>query len=109
MKANANTRPKDIIKCKKVTIVNYNIKEVTITDMDGKSRLAYNYDYVEIEKEITRDKLITAIIRDRYSEDGELALLHNKMISKDLMEYEEYQTFRAEVKVIVDEILGQIK
>jgi len=105
MKANANTRPKDIIKCKKVTFVNYNIKEVTITDIDGKLRQTYNYDYVEIEGEITRNKLIAAIIRDKYSEDAELALLHNKMLSKDLMEYEDYQKFRTEVKVIVDEIL----
>lgn len=108
MKANANTRPNDIIRCKKVTIVNYNIEEVTITDMDGEPRQAYNYDYVEIGKEITRDKLISVIIRDKYSEDEELALLHNKLISKDLVEYEEYQAFRTEVKVIVDKILGSL-
>jgi len=111
MKANANTRPEDIIRCKKVTIVNYNIKEVTITDMDGEPRQTYNYDCVEIGKEITRDKLISAIIRDKYSEDAELALLHNKMVSKDLAEYEEYeeyQAFRAEIKVMVDEILGSL-
>uniref|UniRef100_A0A6M3JLM8 Uncharacterized protein n=1 Tax=viral metagenome TaxID=1070528 RepID=A0A6M3JLM8_9ZZZZ len=108
MKANANTRPKDIMASKRNTHFNFNIVESTIEDLGGEPRISFNYDYVEIEGEITRDKLISAIIRDKYSEDAELALLHNRMVSKNLVEYEEYQAFRVEVKVIVDEILGSL-
>ena len=105
MKANSNTIPKTFIKTKRNTQFNFNIVETTKEEMGGESRISFDYDYVEIEGEVTRDKLISAIIRDKYSEDAELALLHNKMNDKDLDEYGEWQLFRADVKLIVDAAL----
>ena len=61
MKGNANTRPEDIIECKKKTIVNYNIKEITVTDMNGESRQAYEYDYVEVDNPLTKEKFKEAL------------------------------------------------
>jgi len=105
MKANSNTIPETFIKSKTCTHFNFNIVETTKEEMDGESRISFDYDYVEIEGEVTRDKLISAIIRDRYSKDAELALLHNKIIGKDVPEYDEYQEFRAVVKTIADAAL----
>jgi len=70
MKGNADTRPQDTIKCKEKTIVNYNIKEVTITDMDGKSRQAFEYDYVEVDNPLTKAKFKEALgKKDREKKD----------------------------------------
>lgn len=60
MKGNSDIRPQDIIKCKDTTIVNYNIKQITVTDMNG-SRTAYEYDYVEIDGELTKAKFKEAL------------------------------------------------
>ena len=105
MKANSNTIPETFIKSKKNTHFNFNITETTKEDMDGESRISFDYDYVEIKGDVTRDKLISAVIRDKYSEDAELALLHNRINDKGLEEYGEYQLFRADVKTIVDACL----
>ena len=102
MKANSNTRPEQFIKSRDLTHFNFNVVETTKEDMDGKSRISFDYDYIEIKGKVTRDKLISAVIKDKYSEDAELALLHNKMAGKDLLGYDKYQAFRVEVKKIVD-------
>jgi len=102
MKSNSNTVPETFIKSKRNTHFNFNIVETTKEDMDGKPRISFDYDYVEIEGTITRDKLISAIIEDKYSKDAELALLHNKMVGRHLEEYDEYLAFRVEIKAIVD-------
>ena len=102
MKANSNTEPKQFIKSRNITHFNFNIVETTKEDIDGESRISFDYDYVEIKGDVTRDKLISAVIRDKYSEDAELALLHNKMAGKGLAEYDGYQVFRADIKAIVD-------
>ena len=105
MKANSNTRPEAFITSKEKTLFNYNIVETTKEEIDGSERQSFDYDCVEIEGTVTRDKLIIALIQDRYSKNDEIALLNNKMIGKDLNEYDEYQAYRAEVKLIVDDIL----
>lgn len=101
MKANSNIKPDIFIKSKEKTHFNYNIIETTKEDIEGAQRISFDYQYVIIEGKITRDKLITAIIADEYSKDDELALLHNKLINKDIAKYDEYQIFRADVKQIV--------
>ena len=57
----ADTRPPDFIKCKEATIVNYNIQEKEIIDIEGKPRTVYEYDYVEIEGEVTKAKFKEAL------------------------------------------------
>jgi len=101
MRANSDIRPETFIKSKERTQFNYNIIETTKEDMDGTERVSFDYDYIEIVGDVTRDKLIIAMIADKYSKDDELALLHNKMIGKDTDEYDAYIAFRAGVKIIV--------
>jgi hypothetical protein len=62
MKANSDTKPNDIIKCKEKSIVNYNIKEVEMTDPETeKKRKVWEYDYVEIKGEVTKAKFKDAL------------------------------------------------
>lgn len=103
MKAQSNINPESIIKCKEKTIINFNIVESIVEDIDGNSTTVFNFDYVEIG-DVTRDKLISAMIQDKYPTDAEIALLNNKIAGKDLTEYDEYQNFREAIKSTVDAI-----
>ena len=110
MKVQSDHIPEPFVKSRGKTQVNYNIREVEITDeMDSKTRTAYEYDMVEIEGDVTRDKIVSAILTAEHSIDEQLAILYNKMMSKDVAEYDAYQNRRAEVKQIVDDMLQKTK
>ena len=110
MKAQSTEIPAPQIKSRGKTQINYNVREVEITDdMSGKTRTAYEYDMVEIEGDVTRDKIVSAILTAEHSIDEQLAILYNKMMSKDIEEYDAYQNRRAEVKQIADELLQKTK
>jgi len=61
MRSNSDHYPEITIQSNGKTQVRYNIEETTRTEMDGKTRTVYNYDYVEIEGEVTKEKIIEAI------------------------------------------------
>ena len=65
--------------------------------------MSYDYDYVEIEGGVTRDKVIDAIICTRYTKDAEIALINNELANPGTSEYVEYQAFRKFVKEVVKE------
>ena len=101
----SDTYPETIVKSAGKTQVRYDIEEVTFDDM-GTQRTSYNYTYVAIEGELTRAKIIDAIIADVHSKDAELALINNELTSPGTAEYAEYQALRAHAKEIADEALG---
>ena len=45
-----NTTPETYVSTNGMVQVRYNVKQVTLTDMDGKSRTAFSYDYKNIPK-----------------------------------------------------------
>ena len=102
MKANSDTRPETFIKSKNTTIFNFNIVETTKEDIDGAKRISFDYDYIEIKGKATKSKIISAIIRNTHSSDDEIALINNKLNSKNLEEYVAYQKLREDVKNLVD-------
>lgn len=102
MKGTSDTKPNTQLKSRGKTQVLYNIKEAVVTDMDGKTRTAWEYDYVEIDGELTRDKIINGIIREKYSESAEFALVNNYLINKDVTEYNAFQDYRVMAKTIAD-------
>ena len=106
MKGNSDTSPQIIVKSNDKTQIRYNITPASRLNMDGSTHDSFDWDYVEIEGEVTRNKIIDAIISAVYSKDAELALLNNKIAGVALDEYEEYQVLRAGAKVIADEALG---
>lgn len=101
MKAQSDSQPAKLVQSNGKTQFNYNIQAVEKTDERG-TRIVYEYDYVEIEGEVTRNKLIEALIRTRYGASDELALAHNNAVSKDTAEYTDFQAYRTQVKAIVD-------
>ena len=62
---------------------------------------------LKLTEEPTRDELINALIRDKYTLSQEFALINNFNINKDVEEYEAFQTFRAECKGIADNVMEQ--
>ena len=61
MKAQSDQKPKRFIKSCNKTQFAYNIHEVTIEDPDTTPRTAYEYNYIEIEGEVTKTKIIAAM------------------------------------------------
>ena len=104
MKVQSDHIPEPFVKSRGKTQVNYNIEKITVEDMNGQTRTAYEYDMVEIEGEVTRDKIISAILTAEHSIDEQIAIMYNKMMVKDVEEYDAYQNRRAEVKQIADKM-----
>lgn len=61
MKGQNDSKPDSQIKSRGKTQVLYNIISRVVTDMDGKTRTIWEYDYVEIEGEVTKAKVMEAI------------------------------------------------
>lgn len=60
MKAQSDTIPESFVKSNGKTQVNYNILPVSKTDENG-TRTVYEYDYVEIDGNVTKLKVIDAL------------------------------------------------
>ena len=104
MKANSDSYPQAIKKSAGKTQVRYDIKEVTRIDMDENSYISYDFSYIEIEGNLTRGKIINAIIENKYTKDAEIALINNEIANEGTSEYTDYQNLRAQAKIIADSI-----
>ena len=106
MKSNSEHYPELTIQSNGKTQINYDISEITKEEMDGKKRQSYDYDYVEVEGEVTRAKVIDAVISNIHSKDAELALINNELANPGTLEYKEYQALRVKAKKIADIVLA---
>ena len=79
--------------------VNFNIVEI---------ENGFEFDTVKVSEEPTRDEVIDALIRSKYSLSQEFALINNFNADKDIEEYEAFQTFRAECKGIADQVMEEL-
>lgn len=61
MKGISDTEPERIVKGCNISHYNYNIGQIEVEDPDGTMRIAYQYDYVEIEGKLTKAKVIKAL------------------------------------------------
>ena len=105
MKGNSDTYPEIVVKSNNKTQIRFNIVETTVEDMNNESRICYNFEYVEIEGELSRSKIISAIIGNVYSIEAEIALINNELSNigtNEQIEYAEYQTLRANAKTVAD-------
>ena len=106
MKAISDTRPKEFVKSQGKTQVNYNITETTTETVSGGSRTSYEYDFVEIEGEFTKSKVISALLFEDYNTDDQIAILaNNATVGKPTEEFINFQTKRTSVKAIADKIV----
>ena len=99
MKSNSTVRPQLVSRLQNSVIISFNITEV-----EG----GYEYDQVKVSEEPTRDEVIDALIRDKYSLSQEFALINNFNSGKDLEEYEAFQVYRINCKVIADNVINQL-
>ena len=107
IKHGSDTYPEMIVKSAGKTQGRYDIEESEFEEMDGTKRACYDFSYVAIEGELTRDKIIDAIIVDEIgSKDAEIALINNELASPGTPEYAAYQAWRLKAKAIADEVLG---
>ena len=98
MKNQSSVRPSLTERLQGAMFVNFNIVEV---------ETGFEFDTVKVSEEPTRDELIDALIRSKYSLSQEFALINNFNADKDTKEYESFQTFRAECKGIADNVMEQ--
>ena len=108
MKGSSDKYPKIVVKSNDKTQVRYNILEVTKKDMNEESRISFDFDYVNIEGELTRIKIIEAIIANIHSKDGEIALINNEIANPGTLEYAEYQALRTNAKLVATEVMKSI-
>lgn len=104
MKGSSDKYPLITVKSNEKIQVRYNILEVTKEDINREPEISFDFDYIEIEGELTRAKIINAIIANTYSPDAEVALINNELANSGTQEYAKYQSLRTKVKEIVDRI-----
>ena len=103
MKVNSDNKPEQFTKSRGKLFFNYNIVESVKTDEHG-TRTVFDYDSIEV-KDKSKNTIIAAIMRDKYSIDQEFALINNKLKNKDIdSEYDAYQTMRVAVKEIAESL-----
>ena len=106
VKHGSDTYPEIIIKSAGKTQVRYDIEESEFEQMDGTKRKTYDFTYVAIEGELTRAKIIDAIIKDEIgNKDAEIALINNELANPGTAEYAAYQALRTHAKEVAREVL----
>ena len=107
IKHGSDTYPEIIVKSAGKTQVRYDIEESEFEEMDGTKRACYDFSCVAIEGELTRAKIIDAIIADEIgNKDVELALINNELASPGTIEYAAYQALRNHAKEVAAEVLS---
>ncbi|AZF89963.1 hypothetical protein [Methanosarcina virus MetMV] len=110
VKYGSDTYPEIIVKSAGKTQVRYDIKETEFEEMDGTKRACYDFSYVAIEGELTRAKIIDAIITDEIgNKDVELALINNELASPGTAEYVAYQALRTHAKEVAAEVVKNLE
>jgi len=104
MKGISDTSPPVSVSARNATQINYNIEEVIIETIRG-NVTRYEYDYIEIEDELTRAKVIAGLLLVDYDYDSQIAILNNYASDPDdPTEFTTYQAARTAAKTIADNI-----
>lgn len=77
-------------------------------DVERDGEVVNEFDHIQLPLPVNRDRLIAALIEQRYSKDHQIAILFNKDdgIQDHAEEYTAYQAFRQQIKNIVDTTLN---
>lgn len=68
MRSSSDRYPDSVVLSNDRTQIRYNIMPSTVRDMDGSIRTTYQFDYVEITGEVTKEKIVEAILLDENPE-----------------------------------------
>jgi hypothetical protein len=84
-------------------LINYNIEEIT-----NEGKKSYNCDQAVIWNEPTKDRIISAIIRESYTQDQAEAIIANYLDGRSVDEYANFQTFRKTAKSVANSLINII-
>ena len=100
MRTLSDNQPETYATLGRKLFINYDIKEETVENMDGSSRIQYSYYSALCDITSNRAERIEAIIATQYSTARELATINNKDEKPD--EYQTYQDLRTLAKTLSD-------
>lgn len=87
--------------------INLNIRDVTITDQDGKTRSAVSFDSYRVASTSTsEDEIIDALIRTKYGVSEEFAILRQRDTKTD--EFASYNAFCESCKTLGKAIFAKL-
>ena len=87
-------------------IINWNIQKIEkIDEISNEIKIQYQFNSIRVELNSTRDEIINAMIRYKYTINNEFALINNYNGGNGLDDYDEYQNYRKECKDIVNSII----
>jgi hypothetical protein len=102
--------PQRIIKSAGKTQIIYDVVVVEIEkEIMNDLKTIYEWDFVEIEGEITRAKIIDGIISKVHTKDAEIALINNELASPGTEEYANYQKLRTHAKEVAAEVVKNLE
>jgi hypothetical protein len=101
MKSYSDNIPDQILNIQGNVLINVNVVE---------SEGSFKYDQVTVTNDATRNEIVSAIIRSRYTADDEIALINNlnKGDEKYVNEYNDYQDYRIFAKNLADQVFTKI-
>jgi len=105
MKGNSDKQPEIVVKSNDKIQIRFNILEILKESYLGESQLSYDFDYIEIDGELTRGKIIDGIISNTYNKSAEIAMINNEIMCPGTNEYTEYQLLRTKAKEIASEVM----
>lgn len=82
--------------------INFNVKQDWIDNMEGDPVSVYVYDCVRVDR-LTRDNVISAIIRDHFSADNVEAITNNYLNGGNAIDFIKLQLYREYAKLIADD------
>jgi len=71
IQASSDTKPVKFVRSRGKTQINYNIHQVDIVDIDGKTHKIWQYEYVEIEGPVTKAKFKEALRKQDLEKEEE--------------------------------------
>jgi len=96
MKSNSNQQPPRIQDLGNGNShFNFNIQPTEATEHQG---AGFNYDTVIVPNPVTYGKTIAALVREKYSQDDEIAIIRQKETKPE--QYEEYFNYVENCKII---------
>ena len=97
--------PQTLVESRGKTQLRYNVQDYERKD-EGEVIIEKRFEYVWIEGEVTRKKMIDALIRDKYDINDEFATLQ---LPNTDQEYIDYRDFVAECKAIADKAIEPVE
>ena len=109
MKSNSDHYPELVISSNGKTQIRYNIVETIREDMDGSTRTSYDFDYVEVDGEVTKEKIVEAIVLAETPKEPEIIVVNQPIIEEKVIDIKMVEAAIIEAKAAIQKIVVPIK